>query len=124
MLSYNRFDAFSRGANEILDEYQSRNKTYPDLVIEKNIALFYQLPMYFWFANTNEGAILAKRVSEGMHKMIEDGTYDNIFSRYFGNAIKRLNLANRRIFKIKNPFLSNKTPVNDSKMWFTINGIQ
>jgi ABC-type amino acid transport substrate-binding protein len=118
MLINKRFDIFSRGANEVVDEYEERAEQMPDLHIEETVMLFYRAPMYFWFSRSREGEALAARVREGMMRMIEDGTYDEIFGRYYGHAIERLNLKNRKTFRINNPFLVPKTPVKDKRLWF------
>ncbi len=49
---------------------------------------YYPLPMYFWFANNEEGERRAARVEQGMRQMLDDGTYDKIFDRYFEQNIR------------------------------------
>jgi hypothetical protein len=53
--------------------------------------------------------------------MIQDGTYDKIFNKYQRHKILRLKLLNlkeRRIFRIDNPFLGSETPFKDKRLWF------
>jgi hypothetical protein len=118
MLIHRRFDLLSRGANEILDEYEQRKSNMPDLHIEETLLVMYPAPMYFWFSKTPEGKRLAARAEAGMRSMIEDGTYDRIFFKHFRSAIERLNLRKRRIIRLKNPFLTPETPLNDMRLWF------
>jgi Bacterial extracellular solute-binding proteins, family 3 len=121
MLVNKRFDIFLRAAVEVLDEYEQRKNAMPDLFIEKNIVFYYPLPMYFWFSKTDEGRRLAARAEEGMRMMIQDGTYDKIFNKYQRHKILRLKLLNlkeRRIFRIDNPFLGSETPFKDKRLWF------
>jgi ABC-type amino acid transport substrate-binding protein len=118
MLINKRFDIFSRGANEVIDEYAERKNQMPDLHIEETMMLCCPMPMYFWFSKTAEGRRLAARAEEGMRMMIKDGTYDGIFKRYYGRTIKRLNLKERRIFRINNPFLVPETPLSEERLWF------
>jgi hypothetical protein len=118
MLVNKRFDIFLRAAPEVLDEYETRRKTFPDLYIEDSVVFYYPLPMYFWFPKTSEGRRLAKRAEEGMWMMINDGTYDAIFDKYQRRKIERLHLATRRIFKISNPFVGPETPLTDKRLWF------
>src|SRR3954451_12897034 len=54
MLVHKRFDIFLRAATEVLDEYGQRRKALPALRIEDSIVFCYPLPMYFWFAKTDE----------------------------------------------------------------------
>jgi hypothetical protein len=124
MLTHKRFDVFLRGANEILGEYEARKASMPDLYIEPNIVLYYPLPMYFWFAKTDEGRHLAQRVDEGMRIMIHDGSYDRIFNQYEGYKIKQLNLKHRRLYKINNPLLVPATPFADKRLWFDLDTYQ
>ncbi|MFL5765051.1 MAG: substrate-binding periplasmic protein [Bacteroidia bacterium] len=118
MLANKRFDAFSRSAVEILDEYSSRQKQLPDLKIEDSLLLYYPLPMYFWFAKTEQGKRLAERAREGMEGMLRDGTYDSIFNYYQGYKTEKLHLKKRRLLKVENPFLSEETPFDDKRLWY------
>jgi len=118
MLVQKRFDLFLRAATEVLDEYDIRKKTLPDLRIESSILFYYPLPMYFWFPKTDQGRRLAARAEEGMRMMIADGTYDRIFDRYQRRKIERLRLKERRIFRIPNPLVGPETPFSDKRLWF------
>jgi hypothetical protein len=118
MLVRKRFDIFLRAAVEVFDEYDQRKNRFPDLDIEKNLILYYPLPMYFWFPKTAEGRRLASRAEEGMRMMIADGTYDRIFDKYQRHKIERLRLKSRRIIKIGNPFLGPEVPFSDKRLWF------
>ncbi len=118
MLVNKRFDIFLRAAVEITGEYDERKDKMPDLFIEENLIFYYPLPMYFWFPKNAEGRRLAARAEEGMRQMIADGTYDQIFDKYQKEKAQRLDLKNRKIFEIKNPFLGPETPFNDKRLWF------
>ena len=118
MLVQKRFDVFLRAAVEVLDEYDRRKRSFPDLYIEDGIILYYPLPMYFWFSRTAEGRRLAARAEEGMRMMIADGTYGAIFDKYQRPKIERLRLKARRIFRIDNPNVGPETPFGDKKLWF------
>ena len=73
--------------------------------------------MYFWFSKIEKGKRLATRVEEGMCAMIQDGTYNKIFDKYYWDNIVRLNLNKRRMFKIDNPNLGPETPFSDKALW-------
>jgi ABC-type amino acid transport substrate-binding protein len=118
MLSRRRFDVFLRASVEVLDEYDRRKKTLPNLEIENTLILYYPLPMYFWFSRTDQGRRLAARAEEGMRMMLADGTYDAIFDKYQRSKIERLRLKHRRIFRIDNPFVGPETPFQDKRLWF------
>ena len=118
MLLNQRFDAFPRSGVEIMGEYNQRKASMPELAIEPGLLLYYPWPMYFWFSKNAEGQRLAARASEGMWSMIEDGTYDKIFDKYFHADIERLNLKKRRLIELKNSRLTPETPLQDKRLWF------
>lgn len=120
MLENSRFDVFSRGAGEVLDELDKREAESRVLALEPGLILAYPLPMYFWFSRTAEGERSAARVREGMISMIDDGTYDRIFMKHLGPAIERLHLRERRVFRIDNPNLGPETPFEDTRLWFRL----
>jgi hypothetical protein len=118
MLVHRRFDAFLRAATEVLDEYDLRKDTLPDLFVEEHVLFYYPLPMYFWFSPTAEGRRRAARAEEGMRLMMADGTYDAIFDRYQRTKIEALRLKDRRRLDIPNPLLGPETPFGEKRLWF------
>ena len=118
MLVNKRFDVLLRSVVEVLDEFDERTLKLRDMRIESSVILFYPMPMYFWFAKTDEGRRLAQRAEEGMRMMIADGTFDRIFDDYESWKIVRLRLKERTIFRIPNPMLGPETPFADKKLWF------
>lgn len=120
MLIHKRFDVFLRGANEVVDECESHNCLTKDVSIEKTLLLYYPMPMYFWFPKTPEGLKLALRVEAGMWSMINDGSYDQIFSNHFNDKVKDLNLSERKFLSITNPYVDNKKLNSDNRLWFKI----
>ena len=114
-----RFGFFSRGIVEIIDEYEQRKNKMPDLHIEETIAVYYPWPFYFYFPKSEQGRKLAARVEEGLLKLFEDKkTFDPLFLKYHGEALKRHNLKSRKVFRIKNPLLTPETPLNDERLWY------
>jgi hypothetical protein len=113
-----RFDFFSRGLVEIVDEYARRSTTMPDLAIEQTLCVYFPLPWYFYFARTEEGRRLAARVERGLRMMIADGSFDRVFLKYHADVLRRQNLAGRRIFRLTNPLLTPETPLADKALWY------
>lgn len=114
-----RFDFFSRGIVEIIEEYEQRKDKMPDLHIEETITVYYPWPIYFYFPKSVQGKKLALRVEEGLLVLFEDPeTFDPIFLKYHGPALKRHDLKNRKIFRIKNPLLTPETPLDDTRLWY------
>jgi hypothetical protein len=118
MLANGRFDAFPRAAHEVLAEYEARRERLPGLAVEGSLVVHYPLPMYFWFARSEEGERLAARVKEGLMGMIKDGTFQRIFFKHYGPTIAALGLAERRLFRLKNPLLDATVPLDDRQLWF------
>jgi len=118
MLMLRRFDAFGRGVSEVSGELAHWRKQYPQMAIENELLLYYPMPVYFWFARTDEGHLRAQRVEEGMRKLIADGALDRLFAEEYAATIQLLGLERRRTLKIANPHLSSLHPVDKPEYWF------
>lgn len=121
MLKLGRFDFFPRGILEITDEYEIRKNSIPQIEIEESILIYYPWPRYFFFAKSEDGKKRAARVEEGLNKMIESGEIDAILQKHFAEKLKKLKLKKRKLFILKNPMLSPKTPWNNIKLWYDYN---
>ena len=116
MLLKGRFDYFSRGVNEAPSEYESRKEMYPNLAIEDSILLYYPWPKYFFTSKKN--IKLAQRIEQGLNMMIEDGSFDALFLKYHKEDIERVNLKDRKLFRINNPLLPKTAPLEQKDLWF------
>lgn len=119
MLAAGRFDGFSRAVDEALREMDEQHATYPQLVVEPSLLLYYPLPRYFFVRRDAEGAQLAQRIEAGLESMILDGTLDQLFQRYKKKTIELGNLQHRNLILIDNPDLSPETPLARSELWFS-----
>lgn len=118
MLRARRFIALGRGAWEVPEEFAAEKPTMTDLAVEKHLMVHYSFPDYFWFTDDPAGRKRANRVLHGMMAMVEDGTMDALFDQEFGALIKDLDLNNRRVIEIANPFLTSADPLTDSRFWW------
>ena len=118
MLANRRFDLFSRGVEEVLDEYSQHRQQFPSIAIEKNLILYYPIARYFWFSRSDQGRELAQRVREGMTMMIEDGSFDRLFDAAHKGVFDILHLVDRRLFVLANPLATPGPPVDDSRYWY------
>lgn len=116
MLARKRFDIFSRGINEIQQEYEEFGSSLPGVTIEKHLLLHYTYPFYFFVSPAEP--MLAARIEAGIHIMLKDGSFDEIFRKYNAAAIRQANLSQRHIIELQNPDLPEKTPLKDSSLWF------
>lgn len=105
MLSLDRVDLFFRGINEIKAEYETERVTYPNLVIEPCIALYYPLPRFFVTDKNNIKN--ADRIEKGLKIAFEDGSFIKLWEEYFRDSIELVNLQSRTLIKLDNPYIQN-----------------
>ncbi|GJJ00541.1 hypothetical protein RugamoR64_10790 [Duganella rhizosphaerae] len=118
MLEADRFDFYSRSADEALREFQERSASHPQMAVEQTLLLHYPLPRYFFLRRDAEGRLLAKRIETGMEMMIKDGTLNTLFQRYKGELIKNTAMHKRRVIYLTNPKLTPQTPLTRGELWF------
>jgi hypothetical protein len=101
MLSGRRFDYFSRGLYQI----HSEASTYADLniVIEEELMLQYHGEFYFFVRK--DSPELAERLTIGLTRAMEDGSFDMLFNSIprYRWGMEQLRLNNRRIIPLTNP---------------------
>jgi len=119
MLDGNRFDFFSRGVNEVTEEYDRRKDELPGIMIEESLCVYYPWPRYFYCADSEAGRRLAARIEAGIIAVFADpAVFDPIFKKYHGEFLRRLNLKSRRILRIENPTLPAATPLERREFWY------
>lgn len=64
------------------------------------------MPTYFFV--TPKKSELAKRIEEGLTRMIQDGSFDLFFQKEYGRVIAEAHLKERKPFKIDNPDLTER----------------
>lgn len=116
MLSLKRFEMFPRGIGEVFTEYELNRQDNPNLVIEKNLVLYYPFPYYYFF--NHKDTALKQRVETGLRMMQKDGSFDAIFRKYNQEAIEKAQLKKRRIIRLVNPNLPKETPLQDASLWY------
>lgn len=104
MLGLNRFDCIPLAVNEINTLYQLEKNHYPFLAIEPSLLIVYDFPIYFYVSK--KFPEIAKRFELGLKKLSASGEFDRLFTRYHGEDIARLHLANRKVICLKSPFMS------------------
>lgn len=117
MLHAGRFDLFPRGLNEIGAEFAAFRPRLPELAVEKNLLLYYPLPRYYFFARTAHGELLAKRVDEGLRRLLKNGEFERRYRIYKRQMLADIDLAGRRVFRIANSQLSAETPLAQTELW-------
>ncbi|QDK47098.1 hypothetical protein DOM22_18980 [Bdellovibrio sp. ZAP7] len=112
------FQIFPRGVVEVLEEYRHFKKLYSNLAIDDHVLLYYPLPTYFWFQDSSDGRLMARRVEEGLRFMIKSGSYRKIFDKHYAKVIRELDLNKRVLIKIPNPYLPSSVPFDRKELWF------
>lgn len=122
MLDYNRFDYFSRGINEVFDEYEIYKDSFPDLIIEPSLAMYIATPSYFFVSPQKPK--LHQRIKRGLELLITNGVFDSLFTEHHKESISRANLQNRKIFSVTNPLLTKETPLDSLHFWHVPKGVK
>lgn len=105
MLRNERFDCFARGVSEVL--YDLEMEQDPNLVIEPNLLIAYPMPSYLFVGPNDQET--AHRLQLGIERAIHDGSFSEFLRRYYSRAVKELNLSQRRVIALENPFLSEES---------------
>jgi len=118
MLAAKRFDAFSRGAAETMDDFRHGGMVVPGLAVERHLLLHYPLPIYFWFADDADGRRRAERVRAGLAAMVADGSLAAMVMDRYRTDLSGLDLAGRHVIELPNPLLDGRDPLDDGRLWF------
>ena len=113
MLESERIDYFPRSVTEIWAElalYQQR------LAVEPSVVLHYPTAIYFFVRQGNTQ--LAADITDGLEKMIADGSFEKLFQQYYGATIRKAALKERRVFELKNPLMPKDMPIGRKALWF------
>lgn len=107
MLAEDRFQYFPRGIVEIWNELKSHD--YLNLEVDQYLALHYPVYTYYFVRPGNDR--LAHAIERGLRTMIADGSFEQTFEKFNGEAIRRAHLASRTVIELHNPLLPEKVPV-------------
>lgn len=120
MIEAKRFDYFPRGTSEAWFELLERKET--NLIVEKNLLLYYPADIYFFVNKTNEA--LAIRIEKGLEILIDNGEFDRFFYNHPRVSTAFNQLKGRRIITLHNPYLPPKTPVDNPRYWIDLSAME
>lgn len=103
---------------EIGEELARQKSDHPELMIERNLLLYYQLTRYFYVCRSPEGEALARRISAGLERMLSDGSFDKMFQTFKAPFEDEIGFHNRLLIEIDNPLQTPETPRNRPELWF------
>lgn len=116
MLLHGRFDLFPRGLWEVAPELAAYGTRYPDLAVEQHLLLHY--PFFEAFYVSRSAPRLASRLTAGLERMVADASFDAFFARHFGKLLADLNLRQRLVIELENPYLPAWVPLKRKELWF------
>jgi ABC-type amino acid transport substrate-binding protein len=103
-LGLNRIDCLALGANEVQFKYEDLKKKYPFLKVDPSLILYYHFPIHFYVSKKHPE--LAQRMTIGLDKLQKSGAYNELFNQHYAQYLAPLNLQNRKIICLVNPYLS------------------
>lgn len=116
MLLHGRFDLFPKGLSEIDKDLADYGKDYPAVAVEQHILLHYPFCDVFYVSQSSPG--LGERLTAGLERMAADGSFDALFAKHFGKTLAELNLRQRVVIELENPFLPAWVPLDRKELWF------
>jgi hypothetical protein len=122
MVDGKRFDAFPRGIHEPWAEMTKRPTL--ELSVDNHVLLVYRMPFYL-FVTPNKPK-LAEDIERGLLAAIEDGSFDEYF--YNNPTVKmvleKVDFSNLKVFELTNPTLPEETPLDNPKLWVSIDELK
>ena len=108
------YDAFPRAVFEIWDEM--KNPAAEGLTVDPHMYFYYRAAMYLFVRKTDVD--LAERLETGFMRAIDDGSFNYMFNREMKDYLEKSKLKQRVGIELENQYLPEKTPVNDSRLWY------
>ncbi|WP_421900707.1 hypothetical protein [Maridesulfovibrio sp.] len=97
-----RFDLFSRGINEVEEEYKA-HQDLDGLCLNRKVGLYYPLPRFFFTHKRNKMA--ARRVYEGLVLAYNDGSLMRLWQDKYSTSLEFADFENVKFLEIDNPFI-------------------
>jgi hypothetical protein len=101
MLERGRIDYFPLSVLEVAYELSIHQN--PQLMIDPHLLIIYPSATWFYVAKDNKA--LADVLLQGLQQAEQDGSFDKLFQRYFGDALQQLQLEKRTRIMLENPLL-------------------
>jgi hypothetical protein len=118
MLAAGRFQLFSRSVVEVGEELAREKPYHPELTIERHLMLYYPLTRYFYVTRSSAGDALARRISEGLERMLKTGRFDRMFEDFKSPFERQIGFQNRLLIRVANPLQTPETPLSRSELWY------
>jgi len=122
MLEGGRFDFFPRALHEPWNEVSRWSNL--NLAIENKILLVYPFALYFFVSHDNPE--MAQLIEAGFRQAINNGSYNQLFFNdpTIKQTLQQSNLKQRKVFRLENPFMHAKTPIDDKALWLDLDNLK
>jgi len=104
MLHQDRFDCYARSVLEVQGELDEAKEP---VVAEQNLVFTYPLPSFIFTSRSNTA--LHARLKEGFDYIINNGQFEQHIKRHQRHKIQALDMQNRIVLPLENPYLSPET---------------
>jgi hypothetical protein len=111
MLRLGRFDALPLSILE-MDE----SSLLPGLIYEPNLVIQYPAATYFFVAKNND--VLHHALTLGLTLAQQDGSWQQLFDKHFKSLLKKANLSQRKVIRLKNHLLPASAPLEQKQYWY------
>lgn len=115
MLALGHIHYFPRAVSEIWPEMEKHRSA--GVGVEKTLVIYYPQALYFFVNKSN--TLLAGALTSCLNAMTLDGTLQALIYKFYGDAIQKAQLDQRKIIEITNPSLPVNTPSPKSDYWFS-----
>lgn len=116
LLKRGRIDYFPRSITEVW--FEQTFFSDERVVVDEMIAIYYPLATYFFVRNDEH--VLHQQITLGLNRALEDGSFNQVFNSYFEKYLEKAQLSKRKLYFLKNPFLPEKTPIEDERLWLKL----
>ena len=79
-------------------------------------------PTAYYFFVSKKRPELAERLEYGFEQAIKDQSFDQLFAKRIGPLVAAADLDHRKLFRIRNPYLPNATPLARKELWHPLVG--
>jgi hypothetical protein len=86
-----------------------------DLAVVRSWAIAYPTAYYFFASHKNPQ--LAERLNHGFEQAVKDKSFDALFAKKLDPVVAAAGLDKRRLFVLRNPYLSTATPWARKELW-------
>jgi ABC-type amino acid transport substrate-binding protein len=116
-LANGKINFVSRSVLEIADELRKIKKQNPksDVAIEKYWLIYYPFAEFFYI-NSND-KILGDELEKAFSKILKDGSWDKLLTKWFAVSFKDLALKKRKLINWENPSIP-RTFTKNLKLWY------